>query len=116
MTIKKKAALEAYEKAFGNITQTCRAVGISRDTFYRWKNSDKAFAEKLEAIEPGETFLDFCESKLIEAINRGEVAPLLFALKTKGKDRGYVERHEVGMNIDSLKGIEIVYHEPKRAE
>jgi hypothetical protein len=48
-----------------------------------------------EAIrETVERNLDMAESKLIGAINLGNLTAIIFYLKTKGKDRGYVERQE----------------------
>ena len=116
MDIKKKAFLDAYSKSFGNITQSCQAIGVNRKSYYRWLDKDPEFAQAIKEAEPDEAFLDFCESKLMQHINNDEVAPLLFALKTKGKKRGYVERHDVGLDAGNLKGIELIFHEAKSSE
>jgi len=90
---------EIFEKSFGNISQSCKGAGISRQTFYRWKQSeaqtDKDFIEYLVAIEPEERFVDFAEDALTKKINAGDTTAIIFALKTKGKKRGYVEKSEV---------------------
>lgn len=91
----KKAFLEAYEKSFGNILVSCKTVGIARQTYYNWIQEDEQFKKDVETIEPQERFLDFLEGKLVEKINGGDVTSLIFALKTKGKRRGYVERQEI---------------------
>jgi len=44
--------------------------------------------------EAREGSLDLAESKLMEAINAGNLTAIIFFLKTQGKKRGYVERSE----------------------
>ncbi len=39
--------------------------------------------------------LDFMESRLLKAIDKGNVTAIIFYLKTKGKDRGYIEPQEI---------------------
>lgn len=91
----KKAFLDVYEKTFGNITQSCKLVGIVRQTYYNWEKNDAEFKQQLINIEPKERFLDFLENKLVDKINDGDTTSLIFALKTKAKIRGYVERQEI---------------------
>lgn len=94
ITLKKKAFLDAYAKAFGNISQAAKAAGIRRETYYEWIK-DAKFKAEVEAIEPGEVFVDFAENALIRRIDAGDTTAIIFALKTKGKKRGYVERTEL---------------------
>ena len=68
---------------------------IARQTYYNWIKNDLEFKEKIKTIEPKERFLDFLEGKLVEKINNGDTSSLIFALKTKAKSRGYVERQEI---------------------
>lgn len=98
MDIKKKGALEAYIKTFGNITQTCKSIGIDNSTFHRWKNNDPEFKAAIENAQPEERFLDFLEAKAAERINKGSDSVLIFALKTKGKKRGWVEKQEIELS------------------
>ena len=91
----KKAFLEAYKKSFGNVAQSCKAVGIVRQTYYNWLQNDNEFNKEIQDIEPKEEFLDFLESKFVERINKGDTTSIIFGLKTKGKNRGYVERQEI---------------------
>lgn len=91
----KKAFLDAYERSFGNISASCKAVGIVRQTYYNWIKDDSDFQQQLLDIEPKERFMDFLENKLVDKINSGDTASLIFALKTKAKPRGYVERQEI---------------------
>tara|TARA_Y100001963_G_C6652892_1_gene386622 strand:+ start:156 stop:527 length:372 start_codon:yes stop_codon:yes gene_type:complete len=91
---KKEKFIEAYKKTFGNITQSAEACGVHRQTYYDWCNADEDFKKEIEALQPDERFLDFAESKLVKKMNEGDTASIIFALKTKGKKRGYVERVE----------------------
>lgn len=97
-TIAKKNFLEALKKSLGVITPACNLVGIGRKTYYRWIESDPEFYKEVQDIE--NISLDFAESKLHELINDGNCSATIFYLKTKGKERGYVERYE---NINTQK-------------
>ena len=95
--------VQIYEKKGCNITATCSALGISRKTFYEWKEKKKKLAEGLEAAE--ESIIDFAESKLVEHINNDDVQALIFFLRTKGKKRGYVEKTETDVNINQFEKL-----------
>ena len=107
--LQKEAFIEAFKKTFGNITQSCKAVGIVRQTYYNWLDSDVDFAQELGNVKAPDRFLDFVARKLVEKINAGDTTSIIFALKTKGKSRGYVERQEIETNAfpDNVK-VEIV--------
>lgn len=95
--------VETYEKKGCNITATCAALGISRKTFYEWKEKKKKLSEALEAAD--ESIIDFAESKLIEHIQNDDVQSLIFFLRTKGKKRGYVERTESDVHINKFEEL-----------
>ncbi len=94
---KKIQFLKAFESSLGNISASCNAVGISRVTYYRWMEN-KSFAEKVNAIL--DTNLDLAESKLMKNILEGKEASVFFFLKTKGKNRGYVEQIDTRIQVD----------------
>ena len=85
--------LIAFESNLGNVAKACKAVGISRTTFYEWSNTSDTFSERTEEIREG--LLDLAETALLENIKDGNVQSIIFFLKTKGKTRGYVERQEI---------------------
>ena len=89
----KEDFLKVFEASAGNITNSCKKIGIERKTYYNWINKDKIFKEKVEAIQDG--LLDFAETMLMKKIKDGDNTSLIFFLKTKGKHRGYSERFEV---------------------
>jgi hypothetical protein len=91
--INKKAMIEALEKSLGIVTTACKAVGISRETHYRWTREDEAYKEAAQSI--ADIALDFAESQLHKRIKDGSDAAVIFYLKTKGKKRGYIERQEI---------------------
>ncbi|MDD4685172.1 MAG: hypothetical protein PHD45_08065 [Bacteroidales bacterium] len=94
----KNALLNAYDKSMGNISSACRTVNVSRETFYRFKREDPVFAERVTEID--ESNLDFAETVLLKNIREGKETSLIFFLKTKGRDRGYVERVENDITIN----------------
>lgn len=42
-----------------NITDACRYAGISRDTFYRHKNNEEVFAEKMSVAKDNQSKVVF---------------------------------------------------------
>lgn len=90
---KKEALLTALEKTLGVVTAACKQVGLSRRTFYNYCNSDDDFKQAVDDIQ--NIALDFAESQLFQQIKGGNTAATIFYLKTKGKNRGYVERQEL---------------------
>ncbi len=94
---------KVYEKKGCNITSTCAALGISRKTFYEWREKKKKLAEVLDEVD--ESILDFAESKLVEHINNNDLQALIFFLRTKGKKRGYVEKTESDVNINAFEKL-----------
>ena len=107
----KEIFIEVFENKGGNINASCKAFGISRQTFYNWKNDDDEFASKIRDVQEG--LIDFVESKLMENIKDNDTTSTIFYLKTKGKSRGYTERQEIehqGKNVN----IEIELTDPKK--
>ena len=89
----KNAMLQALEKSLGVVTSACKAVGISRETHYRWLKEDDAYKQAVLDLE--NITLDFAESQLHQQILDGNTTATIFFLKTKGKKRGYIERQEI---------------------
>jgi hypothetical protein len=59
-----------------------------------------------------EALLDLAESQLYKKIEEGDLTSIIFALKTIGKSRGYVERHEKGKISDNK--IHITFEKGKK--
>ena len=96
-SLKKKAFLDALVNNDGNVTKACDSSGIGRTTFYRWKDEDQDFAASVESVN--ESLLDTAESELHKLIKKGNVTAIIFYLKTRGKERGYIERTETDSKV-----------------
>lgn len=95
-----KRILEVFEKKGANVTVTCKALGISRDTFYRYADQYPRLKQGIKEVKEG--LIDFAESKLTEQISNGNITAIIFFLKTIGRDRGYVERIETEVSSPFL--------------
>ena len=92
--------IQALEKSLGVVTTACRAVDISRETHYRWMREDADYKAAVDELD--NVALDFAESKLHKRIEAGDTTAVIFYLKTKGKNRGYIERQEHRIQNDVL--------------
>ncbi len=129
----KKAMLVALEKSLGIVTTACKNVGIGRTQYYQWLKDDAAFKTAVDEIN--EVSLDFGESQLHKLmkgytlpetkvfIAEGEPvlvdivkqfgpsdAAVIFFLKTKGKQRGYIPSKAIDVTTGGqrLTGIRLV--------
>ena len=98
--------IEALEKSLGIVTTATKSVGISRETHYRWMKEDPEYKDKVDSI--GDMALDFAESQLHKQIREGNSTATIFFLKTKGKNRGYIERQEVQQTTENLFNVRIL--------
>lgn len=104
----KKAMLQALEKSLGVVTTACKNVGISRETHYKWLREDDSYKESVDDLV--NVALDFAETQLHKQISKGNPTSTIFYLKTKGKNRGYIERQEIqhdggeGLRIEIIDG------------
>lgn len=89
----KKNMLIALEANIGVVSSACKAVGIARDTHYRWLREDKEYKQAVKDME--NAALDFAESQLFKQIAKGNPLSTIFYLKCKGKKRGYIEQNNL---------------------
>lgn len=93
----KKPTLIRFQKILkakaGNISETAKALNVSRRCVYDWLEDDLTFKQAYD--DQLESLIDFAESKLLSSINNGSDTATIFFLKTKGKVRGYVEKSEI---------------------
>jgi hypothetical protein len=76
--------LKAYKESWGNVSYSCEIANINPATFYRWKQKDKKFKERLE--EANRYLVDRARSRLGEKIDKGETQAIIFFLKTKARE------------------------------
>lgn len=89
-----KAIQDKFLEALANnrfcIYKACKAAEIVRQTFYNWLEADNDFAEKYNDLN--EAKIDAWEEALHRNIIAGAEVSTIFALKTKGRKRGYGDR------------------------
>lgn len=82
----------AIEEARGFVTKAADILGVGRTTFYTYL---KKYATAQQALDDTrEKRHEWVESKLMKAIDEGNLTAIIFYLKTQGKHLGYVERQE----------------------
>lgn len=103
----KSAVIEALVKSLGVVTTACKMSGVGRTQFYTWLEKDTEFAKAVKDVE--DIALDFVESQLYLQIKNGNIAGIIYYLKTKGRKRGYTEREpESGEEDYSLPPVKLV--------
>ena len=117
MEKKKAEFLEIYRKNMGILTTACRKADIaSRQTIYNWMKSDPEFEQAMKAVL--EERKDFAENAMLQKIQAGDTACILFYLKTQCRDRGYIERSELAVDSavdEELKSLaRKFFEEPKK--
>ena len=99
LTTLQRNLLMALESSLGVVSTACDEVGISRTNHYKWMRESPEYKDTYDELS--NKALDYAESKLMEMIGKGNTAAVIFFLKTKGKERGYVERQEVKVQQDT---------------
>ena len=102
---RKKKFLMFLKEGKGIISYACGKTGISRQTYYDWIQKDEQFKEACNEIN--ENMTDWVESKLFSKINDEDLTAIIFYLKTKGRNRGYVEKSEFGLTNKEGNDVEM---------
>ncbi len=98
-----KQIADGLKAARGMVYVAARQMGCSPDTIKARLKKSPRLAAIHEA--EGEMVLDTAELKLGQAIVNGESWAIKFALSTKGKGRGYVEKEPaVGLDVEKHLG------------
>ena len=98
-----ETVVKAYEKSAGNLSLCAKAIGIDRRTLDRWRKKYPELDTMMRDVE--ESLIDLCESRLMQAVNDGNLTAIIFLLKTKGKSRGYIEGQIINANINTNKSM-----------
>ncbi len=100
-----KRMIEAVIEAEGYASKAAHLLGVSRASFYNYLKRYPTVKAELENVR--EARHEFVESKLMQAIKKGNLTAIIFYLKTQGKHLGYVERQE--LTGAGGKGIQIEF-------
>ena len=104
---KQRKFLEVFENSSCNISVACKKFGITRQCYYQWLTNPR-FKQEIDDIES--SLIDYAETKLMQNIKEGKEASIFFFLKTKGKNRGYIETVEQNLNgnmfLDLMKSLQ----------
>jgi len=90
---RQKHLLIALEEEHDNVSAACKRVGVSRDTFYAWRNGDKLFREQYLGVQ--ERLLSKVDTILLDRALNKRSTKALIALAERTLD-----------NIEDLKNIE----------
>ena len=102
LTAKQRLFVEAFAGSCAcNISATCQKIGISRRTYYKWVEVNPDF--KAAVSDELEGLIDLAETKLQQNIMEGKEQSIFFFLKTKGKNRGYVETIENNVVLNQFE-------------
>ena len=86
-------AIAAIKQAKGFVATAAPLCDTSRTTLHDMINKHPKLKEAVD--DAREKNKDFAEGKLMMAIDEGNIAGIIFYLKTQAKDRGYVEKQEI---------------------
>lgn len=111
---KKELMIEALFRTLGNVSLSCEEAGIGRVTHYEWLKKDEIYEQAVAEVP--ERAKDFVENELFRQIKNGNTAATLFFLKTKAKDRGYVERQEVDKTGSQPDKVQIEVIDPNERD
>jgi len=94
-TQQKKSILLEFLRKIPIVQVACEKSGVSRASYYRWREEDTAFSEEADiALDAGIAMMnDMAESKLLSAIQEGNMTSIIFWLKNR--HHSYRQRVEV---------------------
>ena len=109
---RKKKILQAIKDSQGLLTLAAKKAGVTPWTVWDYS---RRYPEVRQAVdEAKESIVDFAEGKLFQLIREGNTAAIIFFLKTRAKDRGYIERSEItGADGTPLLEVNVSSNETK---
>ena len=92
--------IQALRDTQGNVSRACAMIGVSRTSFNYHRDKYPEFNNRV--IEVMDSLIDEAESALMDQIRGGNSSATIFFLKTRGRDRGYIEQtsHKEERNIN----------------
>lgn len=83
---------DAFHDTYGNVTEAAKLLGITARTIHRHVNANPDLAAIRDKTR--QLLVDLAEDKLRDQINKGNIAAIIFTLKTQGRDRGWDENRK----------------------
>lgn len=98
----KDGIVSAAQNGAINLLAACQETGYSYYTVFCWLKDDDVFNEQWQAAKEAakERRLDKTELQLIKAADNGDMAAIIFTLKTQGRARDYNDRVQIDTNIN----------------
>jgi len=99
-----------------NVSTACKAVGISRQTFYRWKANDQKFDYETDRAESeGDSFMaDFAENKAKEHIQKGDKKMVIYWLNHRNpKFKNAPSQYDVEREAERLSREKLALQMPE---
>lgn len=82
--------LKSLKSNLGLVYASSKETGISVEDHNRWMSVDNDYKKQVSEID-GHA-IDYVESTLLKLVEERNPQAIMFYLKTKGKERGYVEK------------------------
>jgi hypothetical protein len=95
--------VDALKATKGMVYLTAQRLGCDAKTIYNYR--DRYEVVRAEMEQQDGTVDDTAELKLFQAIQKGEPWAIQFRLRTKGRNRGYVERQEIDHRIKDVSEL-----------
>lgn len=93
----------AIYQSRGMLSVAARKLGTTVRTVKAFVANDEICALAME--ESNEMLLDFAEAKLFQKIKAGDIASIIFFLRTRGKARGYTEKPSDAESADTKRSL-----------
>lgn len=110
----KQQVAVALQANMGNMTFAARALGCTPACVLNYLNrypSLKALRDRLR-----EKQVDMAEQALFEKVREGNMAAIIFTLKTLGKERGYVENVQLSGPVEIRTVVQLPDDFPSQAK
>ena len=84
----------------GAVSSAAKSLGIAKKTLEKYIMKSKVLKDIV--CEITETEIDFVEGKLHELIDSKNLPAILFYLKCKGRDRGWIEKNDLSVEVKPI--------------
>lgn len=102
---KQSVIMGEIKRLQGNLNAAAKSLKISRKTLDKYVSKSKVLQELCKEIFEEE--IDQVEKALHNQIDKGNLTAILFYLKCKGRERGWIEKTD--LNVDLTKPITFKY-------